>query len=238
MKKTNKPVYAFTDFDGTITIKDIGDEIFKKFGVFEPYNSLLKKGELEIETYWQILFDKLDATKEEIENYALEAEIDPYFKKFVDFCREKNVNLTIVSDGFDIYIDPILNKLGVADIPVFKNAAVFEEGKFKPVYPYASESCKCPSASCKRNEILSVAPDEAFIIYIGDGYSDFCAAEHSDVVFAKKELAAHCSKNKIPHYPYSSFFDVIAILEKIIERGELKTRRQAQILRRKAFIYE
>ncbi|MDQ1265330.1 MAG: 2-hydroxy-3-keto-5-methylthiopentenyl-phosphate phosphatase, partial [Bacteroidota bacterium] len=76
------------------------------------------------------------------------------------------------------------------------------------------------------------------ITFIGDGYSDFCAAEHSDIIFAKKSLAANCNKNKLPHYPYSNFFDVSRIFRDIIPKGKIKARNQARQLRNRAFLNE
>jgi 2-hydroxy-3-keto-5-methylthiopentenyl-1-phosphate phosphatase len=90
-------------------------------------------------------------------------------------------------------------------------------------------------ASCKRNSILSNTDDDTVVIYIGDDYSDFCGAEHSDIVFAKKNLAAYCNENKIPHYPYSNFFDILRITKDIINKKKYKFRHQARIKRKQAF---
>ena len=37
MQDEHLEVHVFCDFDGTITKKDSGDEFFKQFSVFEPY---------------------------------------------------------------------------------------------------------------------------------------------------------------------------------------------------------
>lgn len=228
---------VFCDFDGTITKLDLGDEIFKVYGNFEPYHSQLREGKLLIRDYWQIQCRELKPgiNAEIIQSYAEQSEVDEYFKVFAEFCRENGISLSILSDGFDTYIKPVLNQIGLDWIPVFCNHLIFNNGSPPiPVYPYASESCECLCASCKRNSMLNCIDDNTVLIYIGDDYSDFCGAEHSDIVFAKKNLAAYCNENKIPHYPYSTFFDILRITKNIITKKKLKKRYQAQIKRKQA----
>jgi 2-hydroxy-3-keto-5-methylthiopentenyl-1-phosphate phosphatase len=105
----------------------------------------------------------------------------------------------------------------------------------QPVFWGANESCSCFCASCKRNALLTKAAPEALIVYIGDGYSDFCAVEHADIVFAKKALAAYCNAERIPHYPFSTFDDVLMLLQQALRKKRLKPRRQAALKRKEAF---
>lgn len=239
--KKSQALYIFTDFDGTITKKDLGDEIFKEFGQFEPHNTQLKNGEINIRDYWRTLFStlKLGNNAETIRNYAVNSEVDPYFKKFADYCKENSIPFSVISDGFDIYIEPVIKNIGTDWLPVLCNKISYDSnGNFTLTYPNASESCNCLCASCKRNAILSNVPEDAIIVFIGDGYSDYCAAEHADIIFAKSELAAYCNENKIPHYPFSTFFDVYKILSDVIPKKKLKIRNQARLLRKKAFEVE
>lgn len=236
MDKLSK-LYIFSDFDGTITFKDIGDEIFKEFGQFEPHNSQLKNKDLGIKDYWKIICSTLKTgiNEQNIIDYAIAAEIDPWFEKAANYCRQTNIPFAVISDGFESYISPILKKNELDWIPVYCNKLIFNNGIVEPFYPYASESCNCLCASCKRNSMLSQVPEDAIVVFIGDGYSDYCAAEHSDIIFAKKHLAAYCTQNKIPHYNFSNFFDVYRILTEIIPKKKLKVRNQAKQLRNKAF---
>jgi 2-hydroxy-3-keto-5-methylthiopentenyl-1-phosphate phosphatase len=42
-KNTNFEIKIFCDFDGTVTSKDLGDEIFKRFGEFDELRKLTSK---------------------------------------------------------------------------------------------------------------------------------------------------------------------------------------------------
>ncbi len=240
MDYTKKQIYVFCDFDGTITLKDVGDELFIKYGSFEPYHSQLLNKEIDIRKYWLLLCNSLpeNFSNDIINDYASSIEIDAYFIQFVQFCKVHHINIKIVSDGFSNYIQPILEREGLDFIEFSSNYLEFSKG-VKPIFPGASESCSCFSASCKRNSVLKNISDDDFVVYIGDGYSDFCPAEYSDIIFAKKNLARYCNDMKIPHYNYSSFFDIIRIFKDIIlKKNKLKHRRQAQLKRMEAYYIE
>jgi len=240
MNNLKKQIYVFCDFDGTITLKDIGDELFIQYGGIEPYNSQLKNREINIHQYWNILCEGLpaDFNKNNILEFVEDIQIDAYFQPFVKFCEDNSIKLKIVSDGFADYIKPILAKFNLEYLDLSSNYFDYTDG-IKPIFPGSSESCNCFSASCKRNSVLKNLSDEDFVVYIGDGYSDFCPAEHSDIIFAKKNLARYCTGNKIPHYHFSSFFDIIKIFkETIMTKGKLKHRRQAELKRKEAYYIE
>ena len=234
-ERKNNNIEVFSDFDGTITYKDLGDEIFREFGEFEPYHSQLIDGKLKIADYWKKVCSTLRVGEHEIRNYAGEQEIDPYFAKFTELCHEMNIPINIISDGFDVYITTVLEKAGITDVGLSCNRMIFgRDGTPEPLFPLASESCNCLCASCKRNAMLNKTDIDTVIVFIGDGYSDYCAAEHSDLIFAKGALAAYCNANKIPHYPYRSFADVIRIFKNILPQ-RLKQRNQSRLMRKKAF---
>jgi 2,3-diketo-5-methylthio-1-phosphopentane phosphatase len=237
MDSDKNRIEIFCDFDGTVTLKDLGDELFKVYGQFDELNSLLKAEKISISEYWYKICETLDTklTKEIITNFSLQFEIDPYFKDFADYCKLHDINLTLVSDGYREYIEPLLNYHKLGDLPLYANSLDFGT-PIKPIFYGADESCNCLSASCKRNVLLTRTPEDAIIVYIGDGYSDFCAAEHSDIIFAKKNLARYCNDNKVPHYPYKTFFDIRNTFEKVIfAKNKIKQRRVAVVKRKQAF---
>jgi len=223
MKSEHQLVHVFCDFDGTITRKDSGDEFFRQFSSFEPYHSDLMSGLCSVTAYYDSVVRFLTNTlnEETIQTFADSCETDMYFQQFVSLMTDKKWNMHIVSDGFDIYINPILHRIlpnTVLDsycnqlIPPHSQSNQHEY--WLPLYRYADESCKCFCASCKRNIMLSVVHPDDMIIYIGDGLSDTCPVIYADMVFAKGPLAAYCNKNGIMHHQWHTFFDIISVLNK------------------------
>jgi 2-hydroxy-3-keto-5-methylthiopentenyl-1-phosphate phosphatase len=260
-----RSLHIFCDFDGTIACDDLGDAVFVEFGRFAEIHAQLQQGEMTVAQYWRAVCGTLQSglTLEAIRRWALKQPADPYFGSFALFCGEQGIPLTVVSDGFGTYIHAVLEREGALPYigAVFCNefrevrsgnaemednsgtrhrshSATHLESTIEPVFWGANESCSCFCASCKRNALLRSAAPDALIVYVGDGYSDFCAAEHADIIFAKKALAAHCNAQRIPHYPYTTFNDVTTILRGLIQRKRLKPRHQAVLRRKAAFEVE
>jgi 2-hydroxy-3-keto-5-methylthiopentenyl-1-phosphate phosphatase len=246
-------IKIFTDFDGTITLKDVGDSMFERFGgprcleFIEQYqDGLISAAEC---------FRRESAACGEVDRNALDAfldaqPVDTTFNAFADFCKTKNLGLTIFSDGMDYYIRRILNRMGVGDVPFYSNALHLvpvdstSKFRFEPKFPYLSESCdRC--ACCKRNIMLTHSADDDILICVGEGYSDRCAVKYADLVFAKDNLAEYCSKENMPFYEYRTFNDIAARINEMIGLHEVKPsktrlhkRRQAELARRELFIAE
>jgi 2-hydroxy-3-keto-5-methylthiopentenyl-1-phosphate phosphatase len=62
--------------------------------------------------------------------------------------------------------------------------------------------------NCKRYHVEQLKKEEYYTVYIGNGYSDRCPAEHADVVFAKGDLLDHCRCEGLECIPFSNFRDV------------------------------
>ncbi len=250
IKDNNINITVFSDFDGTIIKKDIGDELFINCGEFEPWHSMLKSGKMDIKDYWRKVFstlripnnfiDKYSAVCPEfVSDFVLQYDIDTYFKVFYDYCRKIGVELNVISDGYKDYIRPVMQELKIDDIKIFANEFRYlDDESVEPFYYGVSDSCECMCASCKRNTVLVNTPPDNIIVYIGDGYSDLCGAEHSDIIFAKGKLSAYCNEKRIPHYNFQNFFDVYRIFSNFIESRKYKVRHQAFLNRKRAFEWE
>ncbi len=231
-------IHLFLDFDGTISNGDIGDELFRTFGSFEPVHSQLMAGEFSVAEYYRRSAAHLrsDCTPEAILEFCDRQSLDAGFVPLVDWCTTVDIPVTVVSDGFDVYISPLLKKSGRIDqLNVVCNVLEWNGEKFTPSFPGASESCSCFCASCKRNAVITRLGENDIAIYVGDGRSDACAVEFADVVFAKSTLAAECTRKGIPHHPYRTLAEVKIILQEKVGKGALRTRRQAQLARKRAF---
>lgn len=230
----------YIDFDGTITTKDVGEHLFLNFGEPEKCKQIISEwlnGKLNSKQVWVQLCETVkDFDKVKFEEFISSIEIDPYFIQFKNYCESKGFQLIVLSDGLDYYIDKITERENFNDIPLYSNKLTFgEKGELIPHFPFTDEECtKC--ANCKRNHILNSSSDDDITIYIGDGWSDTCAAEHCDFIFAKRSLLKYCEKNGLPYYPFNDFSDVQKNIDQLYNKKKIKKRHQAALKRRDAFM--
>ncbi len=229
IKKNN--ISIFTEFDG-IVIENHFTDYLNSLN-FDSISSILTKNNIDIA----------------INNYY----IDSNFKVFADYCRNQNIELSIISDGFKELLSPVFKKINLDYIKYYANSLEYINGEIYATPYGASESCNCKNnandsdllnsfifknKSCKRNTILSNCEPENIIVYIGDGYYDNCMADYSDIIFAKEKLSAYCNKYRIPHYNFKNFFDIYRIFKEIVEKQKFKIRHQAFLNRKRAFEFE
>ena len=232
-----QPVRIFCDFDGTISTKDIGYDLFDTFGSQEPLHDDLVAGRVGIREYWRGIVQTVrePLTPEKLDEYLLSIPIDPSAKALVALVKEQNLPLMILSDGLSSYVHRYLELHEITDVPIVCNRSrITDSGELEVEFPYAADGCTCPSAVCKRNVVLTSSHPDERIIYIGDGLSDFCPVECADVIFAKGSLAAHCNAGGLPHHSWKMLFEVVRELEKLLN-GTIRSRHQAVLARKRVW---
>lgn len=233
---------VYTDFDGTIAVQDIGDAMFEQYGdlkicteSFDAY----RNGIIDGRECWRRGFRSMaPVTREEFTAFALRQPTDRSFKSFVEFCEGQSIPVTVLSDGFDAYIEPVLKRESLERLPRFTNRLHFHhDGTVEPEFPYTDANCpRC--ANCKRNHLLTRSGDDEVIVYIGDGISDRCPVQYADVVFAKDSLVAFCETHNITFYRFENFSDVLKKFKSIVEGKKPRKRRTAELARKEIFIGE
>ncbi len=236
----NKVFKIFVDFDGTISQSDIGEEMFLKFGnpkkAYQIIDLWMAGDISSVETWIRLCETVENLNLDEYNEFIDSFEIDPNFKDFKDFCDKNSFDIYILSDGLDHYINRVLNKYNLKEIPVYSNELTFgKDNKLIPMFPYKDEECK-QCANCKRNHIINNSSDEDFTIYIGDGYSDTCPAQYCDFIFAKDSLLKFCEKNRISYYPFRNFDEIIVRINDLYNKKRLKKRHQAYLKRKEVYI--
>jgi len=215
-----RKIRLFTDFDGTVTNKDIANAIFDRF--LRP--ELLKQGwHREILDKWKAgEISSLECLTLECENtivseQELNAELDKYkltdgFVEFAEYCKKNSVPLIILSDGLDYYIKYILVKYGLGEIEYRANHMFFYNGSLRVEFPFANYGCgRC--GNCKRWHINTLRRGDECVVYVGDGYSDRYAIRSADITFARSDLAEYCEKALMDYFPYENFYDVLQYIE-------------------------
>ncbi|MFH2119035.1 MAG: MtnX-like HAD-IB family phosphatase [Pseudomonadota bacterium] len=211
------------DFDGTVCSVDMGNAFLERFAEgWEEIDRSYSAGEVGSRVAYSRIAPLFRANRSQVLDFVLRRErLDPFFPEFLSFCRGRKIDLKIVSDGLDVYIEAILRKHGL-DVEFYSNRLLFrEDDRIDVAFPLASEECgRC--GTCKRSLLDRFRPDYDRIIYVGDGYSDVCPARAADQVFAKPILHEKCTKNGTPSILYDDFSDIRRCLGKNLPDGFVK----------------
>ncbi len=180
-----------------------------------------------------------DCSEEMFAVFERQFEVDPTFVAFEQFCATRGIPLTVLSDGLDRYVEPILARANLSRLQWYANRAAFrregDKTKLEVSFPHTDAECdRC--GNCKRNHILTSSADEDVLAYVGDGISDRCPVRYADIIFAKRSLIKYCQMENISFFEFDDFNDVRARLEPLLSRKRLRHRREAAMARRDAFM--
>ena len=229
------------DFDGTITKLDVGDAIYRKFGDKEKVNKIINdllSDKISSRTCWKKLCEEVPfVDQKELDEFIDSIPLDDSFIKFKDYCSGENLEIYVLSDGFDYYIDRILNICGIKGLKIYSNHLEIINNKLIPSFPFYDES-NYSSANCKKNHIINNSSDDDFTVFIGDGNSDKDAVEYCDFIFAKDDLLRFCEMNRITFFPFKTFDDVIKKLDELKVKKRLKKSNRANLKRCQAYMME
>jgi 2-hydroxy-3-keto-5-methylthiopentenyl-1-phosphate phosphatase len=113
----------------------------------------------------------------------------------------------VVSAGFHELIEPVLRREGVELEVLANNVEAHPDGwrvRFRD-----EAACATCGEPCKRGGVAG----EPYV-YVGDGYSDRCAALVADRVFARDGLARHLDARGVAYERFDDLHDVAAALAK------------------------
>ena len=215
-------ILVLCDFDGTASVVDVGNELLDRFtgNGWEEIDRDYCEGRIGSRVAYARIAPLFRGERERMLDYVLaKASLDSHFKDFHDYCRRGGMDLKILSDGLDFYIEAILRKNNLAEIEYFANFVRFQDdGRLSIEFPQPSPDCgKC--GNCKSRIVARYRPFYDRIIYIGDSYSDVCPARRADLVFAKNILFEKCSGNGTPCVHYRHFGDIRRYLERRFRSG-------------------
>ena len=205
-----------SDFDGTITKKDfywiIIEDYIGQRGI-DFYKEWKKSKRIGVE-FLNKVFTWHTFTEEEREEALNKVEIDKKLPEVIEEVKKQGGDFVILSAGFRYYIDYVLQKEGIEDIPVYtnegsfkNNTLVMEPDEDSPYYSELYGIDKEKVAKEHHNKYKK-------IYFAGDSQPDFKAALYADVIFAKDELAKLLDEAEHPYIKYSNFGEILAYLEK------------------------
>ena len=217
-----KPI-IFCDFDGTITQIDVTDLILTE---------LAHPSWREVEQEWVLgaigsreclerQMALVETSETELNALIDSVPVDPHFEKFYRFVGRRKLPFYVLSDGFDYVIRRVLKRAGVDGqlrngTHLFASSLRLEGHRVVTSYTYPPAPCGHGCATCKVGILRRMARDHHPTIYIGDGLSDRFAVEESDVVFAKRKLAAYCRERGVACQEFENFAEIESAVRGLI----------------------
>jgi 2-hydroxy-3-keto-5-methylthiopentenyl-1-phosphate phosphatase len=206
-------VTIILDYDGTITDNDLLQQIAFEFGdpaVVGELDRGLDEGRITLREEITGEYATVRAPLSEVLDWVFErTRIRPGFPELLELAGERGWRVIVVSSGFHELIEPVFERKGI-EVELYANRVDPRPEGWVVEWRY-EDRCEVCGQSCKRSVVERLTQGEE-IVYVGDGYSDRCAAEAADRAFAVKGLARHLERKGVPFEPFSDFFDVSAAL--------------------------
>jgi len=208
----NKAAMVF-DFDGTITEEDIFDAVFARFADPECWEAhrAYHDREISMKEAYLAMAGYFRGSEEEVAAFVADfARLRPGFRRLLERLKAGGVMVLIVSNGFDLYLLPLLDRWGIRldreDVRCHRARIV--EGRFVPVFDEHPELGDDNCLIGKAEIVRELQAEGYFVIFAGNGWSDTPAGRVADLVFARQRLADYCREENLPFVPFSDFFEV------------------------------
>lgn len=207
----------YCDFDGTISETDLIVRIVKKFAPPQTQSIVdcVLAGTLTVQSGVAAMFATIPSYRlKEVIDYARETtRVRPSFTPFVRFLAEKHWPLTVVSGGFDFFVEPALDEVR-SYVDVACNRIDASGTHLRIVWHTPCDvDCEGGCGLCKPTVIRQRSTPGTKNIVIGDGVTDLKAARLADYVFARDQLERVCQAESIAHARFDTFDDIARAIE-------------------------
>jgi len=190
------------DWDGTVTVQDSLVQVIHEFGDPALLAELEPRVGVDLTLHEEIAleFAAITAPHEEVVAWVVgHVEVRPGLRELAA------LKPLVISAGFHELIEPVLAREGVELELLANRVDVRPDGW---VVQFRDETaCATCGEPCKRGS-LAGAP----YVYVGDGYSDRCAALAADRIFARDSLARHFDGLGVAYERFDDLHDVAAAL--------------------------
>jgi len=218
---------VFTDFDGTITQRDVTDEILAQLAhpSWRDVEQEWTRGLIGSRECLERQIALVSASAADLDALIDSIPIDPAFAAFYRFTHQRGIPLYVLSEGFDYVIARVLKRAGLDGpvrngLQVFSSALRVDGRRLTPSFPHSAQPCEHGCGTCKAALLRRFGKEKAPVIFIGDGLSDRFAVEEADVVFAKRQLLAYCREHGKECRPFDTFADVQQAVSQLIGQEE------------------
>jgi 2-hydroxy-3-keto-5-methylthiopentenyl-1-phosphate phosphatase len=201
-----RPFTLVVDWDGTITERDSLIAVLEQFGdrpECERLGERLFAGEITLHEEIEGQFATVTAPLGEVVAWVVEnVVVRPGLPELVEHFRP-----VVVSSGLNELIEPVLAREGV-EVELLANRAEPRPDGWR-IHWRDETTCPTCGQPCKRVFL----PPEGEVVYVGDGYSDRCAALAADRVFARRGLAKYLDEQGVAYEPFDDLHQIAAALE-------------------------
>ena len=197
------------DFDGTITERDTLVDIVQEQApdVFEQVEEDLQAGRISLRECIAREFQAVRGPHDEIVARAVSrVRVRAGFPDLVASAQSAGHRVVVVSSGFESIIRPVLQREDVPAVDVVAHDVRFAPDGSAVEFRHG-EICTVCDQECKRS-VVDGLRDGGTVVYVGDGYSDRCAALAADRVFARRELAAYLDADGVGYEPFEDFVGI------------------------------
>ncbi len=220
------PVSVLVDYDGTVSLTDVGDVLLYEHAVVDravvaardaDYDAG-RAGSREL-TPWNM--EVLPRDPAYLRRIAAGIPQDATFVPFVAAARTAGVAVEVVSDGLGFYVASNLERLdpSLTDLPIATNDNRIDEPRGVS-FPYGHPACFV-CGTCKRERVRAHGAGGRVVVFVGDGQSDRYAAHHADIVWAKDALLAWGRATGRDFLAWERFSDIEAWLRGALGDGRL-----------------
>ena len=213
------PLAILVDYDGTVALTDVSDTVMAEHvpraAAWESEVAAYDAGLSGSRRLMELEMSMVDAPAAALLATAAAQPHDPGFVAFVRRAQEAQVPIEIVSDGFGFFIEPALEVLGVAELPVVTARTTFDGRRATITFPNGHPTCRV-CGTCKRNRVLEHQAAGRAVVFIGDGESDRYAAGYSDIVWAKRSLVRICIEAGWEFRRWTEFREIDAWLTDVV----------------------
>jgi 2-hydroxy-3-keto-5-methylthiopentenyl-1-phosphate phosphatase len=194
------------DWDGTCTEVDSLHMVLERFGdprVYDRVEGQLQRGEISYRDLMEKEFSTVHSPVQAVAEFLVdEVRLRPGFHELV-----RAHDPIVLSSGFHELIEPVLAREGVTvELRANRLAPAPDGWRIR-----WRDDAPCPVCGdlCKRRGVPA-----GQVAFVGDGYSDRCAALACDRVFARNSLADWLDGQEVPFERFADLEDVAAYLER------------------------
>ncbi|MBZ0169148.1 2-hydroxy-3-keto-5-methylthiopentenyl-1-phosphatephosphatase [Candidatus Methylomirabilis lanthanidiphila] len=215
----SRKTVIFCDFDGTAAEQEVIVSLFQAFGPpgWEAVRDAIIAGTMSVREGVGGIFARIPSSRvpEMIEHARRIATLRLGFMEFLDYCRVHGHRFLLTSGGVDFFIYPILDGLLSRD-QIYCNGSDCSGPTVRILWSHACDGqCRADCGMCKPSIMRRFPPEQYHRVVVGDGVTDLQAAKLADLVVARDLLVVKCREVGISYQPFETFYDVMAVLDRM-----------------------